>query len=254
MTKGGQEGNDPQLTGVGLDHWGDAFPSTHWSIVFQGPGEESATRRMLERLCGRYWYPMYAYLRKRGYSSHDAQDFTQGFFAKLLEGDGLAGADRGRGKFRSYMIGAMKHYLSQQRERASAQKRGGGSRILSIDQELAEKRFLNEPVDDLSPERLFDREWALALLQEVFERLETEYRQAGKREVFETLGEFVTSTPEKGTYPVLAEKLGMNAAHVRVLVSRIRKRYQELLRETIADTVGSSEEIENELQFLREAF
>lgn len=241
-------------TGVGLDHWGDSFPSTHWSLVIDGAGEDSATQRMLERLCGRYWYPLYAYLRKRGCPSQDAQDFTQGFFAKMLEGDGLAKADRNRGRFRSYMIGAMNHFLSDERAKANAQKRGGGRKPVSIDEELAERRFRNEPVDDLSPEKLFDREWALALLQDVYERLQAGYARQGKARAFEVLGEFLTAKPDKGTYPVLAERLGTSPGNVRVMVTRLRERYQRVLRETIAETVSSPDEVEAELKHLLGAF
>jgi len=242
------------VTGVGLDYWGDAFPSTHWSIVLDDPGENSATQRMLERLCTRYWYPLYAYLRKRGYSTHDAQDYTQGFFSKMLEADGLAKVDRNRGRFRSYMIGAMNHFLSDERQKTKALKRGGGRALISIDEELAEERFKNEPADTLTPEILFDREWALALLKDVYERLETEYAKLGKGEIFEVLGEFLTVKPEKGTYPKLALRLGVSPGNVRVMVTRIRSRYQSVLRETIGETVSSPEEIESELGHLLSSF
>ena len=152
------------------------------------------------------------------------------------------------------MIGAMNHYLSDERQKTQAQKRGGGRQILSIDEELAEKRFQNEPVDDLSPEKLFDREWALALLQDVYERLEHEYSRKGKRNVFEVLGEYLVEKPDKGTYPQLADQLGVSPGNVRVMVTRIRGRYQELLRGTIAETVGSSDEVDGEMKHLLEAF
>ena len=214
----------------------------------------NVTQRMLERLCSQYWYPVYAYLRKKGYSSHDAQDLIQGFFSKMLEGNGLAQASQERGRFRSYLIGAVNHYLSDQRKRERAEKRGGGRIPISIDQEQAEDRFKSEPVDHLTPEHVFDREWALALLQEVVDRLEKEYAAQKKERFFDVLGEFLTAKPEKGTYPVLAKELGVSEGNVRVMVNRLRKRYQELLREVIAETVGTSGDAEQEWQHLFRVF
>ena len=209
---------------------------------------------MLERLGSRYWYPLYAFLRKRGYSSHDAQDLTQGFFSTMLKRDGLVGIDRERGRFRSYLLGAMDHYLCEVRRGDSAQKRGGGKPVLSIDLELAEQRFGNEPADALTPEKLFDREWALALLAEVADRLRGEYVGRGKGEVFDVLGDYLTARPDKGTYPRIAGELGVNEGNVRVMVNRLRKRYQSLLRETIGELVNSEEDIAEELSHLFAAF
>ena len=239
-----------ELTGVGLDNWGDSFPSTHWSIIFDEREEETATQRMLERLCSQYWYPVYAYLRKRGYSSHDAQDYTQGFFSKMLEGDGLAQARPDRGRFRSYIIGAVKHHLSGERKKANAEKRGGGKRIISIDEEMAEKRFQSEPADHLTPEHVFDREWALALLQDVINRLSYEYAKQNKSKIFDVLSEFLTAKPDRGTYPLIAEQLSVSEGNVRVMVNRIRSRYRNILKEAISEMVDDAEDVESELQHL----
>ena len=242
------------LTGVGLDHWGDNFPSTHWSILLDRKVASPATQELLERVCDHYWYPLYAYLRKRVRSSHDAQDLVQGFLCKMLEKDGLANARPDRGRFRSYLLGGLKHYVNDVRKHDTAEKRGGGKPTLSIEEEMAEERYQNEPAEGLTAERLFDREWAMALLQDVIGRLRGEYERRPKTEVFENLSQFLSSKPENKTYPLLAEKLGVSEGNVRVIVNRMRKRYRELLVEGIAQTVDSPEEVDAELEYLFSSF
>ena len=246
--------DDNHLTGVGLDNWGDHFPSTHWSILLEEGSADSATQRLLTRVCDRYWYPLYAYLRKRGHSSHDAQDLAQGFLCKMLENDGLAMASPERGRFRSYLLGALKHFENDRRKYDQAEKRGSGRAPVSIEEELAEERYQNEPADNLTPEKVFDREWALALLQEVIDQLKTEYHQQGKADVFEALSDYLSVKPEKSTYPQIAESLGVSAGNVRVMVNRMRKRYKSILTETISQTVDSEEDIQKELQYLFSTF
>lgn len=244
----------PHATGVGLEHWGDQFPSTHWSLLLDDQAPENATQRLLSRICDRYWYPLYAYLRKRGRTSQDAQDLTQGFLCKMLENDGLANLARERGTFRSYLLGALKHYENDERKRERAEKRGGGKAHLSIEQTLAEERYRNEPAHDLSPEKLFDREWAMALLQDVIDQLKTEYVRQGKASVFDTLSEYLTVKPDKGTYPQIASQLGVSEGNVRVMVNRLRQRYKRLLKEVITQTVDSPDDVRDELNYLFSTF
>ncbi|MGK0185696.1 MAG: RNA polymerase sigma factor (sigma-70 family) [Verrucomicrobiales bacterium] len=241
-------------TGVGLDHWGDSFPSTHWSILLDENASGPATERLLARVCEGYWYPLYAYLRKRGRSSQDAQDLTQGFLCKLLENDGMANASPERGRLRSYLLAGLKNYENDVRKWDQAEKRGGGKIPLSIEEERAEKRYQNEPADGLTPEKLFDREWAMAFLQDVITQLKAEYEDQGKPEIFAELKEFISVKPEKNTYPHLAEKLGVSEGNVRVMVNRLRKRYKSIILDNIAQTVNSPEEVDAELQYLMGTF
>ena len=247
--------SDDQLTGVGLNHWGDGFPSTHWSILLEeNESEDSATQRLLTRICDRYWYPLYAYLRKRGHSSHDAQDLAQGFLCKMIENDGLALASPERGRFRSYLLGALRHYENDRRKHDYAEKRGGGKVPVSIDEELAEERYKNEPAENLTPEKLFDREWALSLLQEVIDQLKAEYHQQGKADAFAALNDYLSVKPEKSTYPRIAESLNVSTGNVRVMVNRMRNRYKAILTETIAQTVDSEDDVTKELRYLFSTF
>ena len=172
----------------------------------------------------------------------------------MLENDGLAMATPERGRFRSYLLGALKHYENDRRKHDHAEKRGGGKLPVSIEEELAEERFKNEPADHLTPEKLFDREWALALLQEVVDQLRVEYHQQGKSNVFEALSDYLSVKPEKSTYPSIAESLGVSEGNVRVMVNRMRKRYKVILTETIAQTVDSPEKVDVELQYLFSTF
>lgn len=243
-------------TGVGLDHWGAQFPETCWSILITKPGQssDSSRDRRFADLCESYWYPLYAYLRRKGHSSHDAQDLTQGFFVHLLGGDRIGGLDPELGKFRSYLLGAMNHFLNDRRKFENAQKRGGGQIPFSIEEERAENRFQNEPVDDLSAEKLFDRKWALTVINDTKARIGLEFQQQGKAQVFSELGEFLTSMPEQGTYAGIAERLDLKEGNVRAIVSRMRKRFKTLLREQVRATVSSDEEIDDEIRHLLGAF
>ncbi len=236
-----------------MDHRAQ-FPSTHWSVLLSGKPKGEATQQMLQHLCNRYWYPLYAYLRKRGYSSHDAQDFTQGFLCRLLEKNGLAQVDPVRGKFRSYLLGGLNHYVLDVHKFNRAEKRGGGTIAISIEEELAEQRYQNEPADHLTPEKLFDRAWASALLQDVVDHLKNEYIRKGKERIFAALGDYITVRPDKGTYAGIASKLSLSEDNVRVLVKRIRERYRALLREKVADTVNASDDVDTEIRYLLGAF
>lgn len=227
------------------------FVTTKWSVV-RAAGRHDTTRALaaLEKLCRTYWYPLYGYVRRRGHSPEDAQDLTQEFFAQLLGGRLLASADPNLGRFRSFLLAAMNHFLTDEWKKARAQKRGGGCEMLSLDWAAAEERYDLEPADDSSPDRNFERQWALALLSEVLMRLELEYQQEGKAELFNALKQTLTGTRESQPYAQLAAELGMNENAVKVAVHRLRKRYRELIREEIAGTLERPEEIEEEMRHL----
>ncbi len=230
---------------------GARFVTTHWSVVLvAGRSDSTRARNALARLCQTYWYPLYAYVRRRGHSAHDAQDLTQEFFARLLERHTLASADPNRGRFRSFLRSAMNHFLAHEWEKARAQKRGGGCPILSLDLARAEQRYDLEPADNSTPDKLFDKHWASALLEEVLNQLEAEYQQAGKAELFAALKQTLTGTRESQPYAVLATSLGMNEAAVKVAVHRLRKRYRELLRVEITNIVADPEQADDEVRHL----
>lgn len=228
------------------------FAATRWTVVLAAAGGESPSRagEAMAELCRTYWYPLYAYVRRRGYSAADAEDLTQAFFERFLELESLASADPGRGRFRSFILTAMNHFLATQREKARAEKRGGGRPILSLELAAAEQRYDLEPADESSPDKVFDKQWALALLNEVVSRLEDEYRRDGKAVLFAALKETLAGPRESQPYIVLAARLGMNEGAVKVAVHRLRKRYRELLQAEIANTVASPEEVEEEMKHL----
>ena len=227
------------------------FVTTHWSVVLRaGRSDTTRARAALENLCQTYWYPLYAYVRRRGYSAADAEDLTQGFFARLLELESLADVRREKGKFRSFLLASMNHYLSDQRDHALARKRDARL-TFSLDSKAAETRYGREPVDALTPQRLFERQWAMTLLETVVQRLRREYEAGGRGESFLQLRFAITGDKSEVPYLELAERLEVSEEAVRVAVHRLRKRYRELLREEIANTVTTEEEIADELQSLR---
>jgi RNA polymerase sigma factor (sigma-70 family) len=228
-----------------------AFVTTHWSVVLAAAcNDTTRAQAALSKLCQTYWYPLYSHARRRGYSPEDAKDITQAFFARLIEGQSLANADPNRGRFRSFMLAAMNHCLSDHRAKATALKRGGGTPPISLDLALAEERFDLEPRDPFSPDKAFDRQWASTLLDEVLNGLEAEYRADQKEALFDALKPTLVGTRESQPYSVLATQLGMNEGAVRTAVHRFRKRYRELIREEIANTVSSPEEIDDEIRYL----
>ena len=230
---------------------GARFLTTHWSVVLAaGRSDSTRAETALARLCQTYWYPLYAHVRRRGHSPHDAQDLTQEFFARLLERHSLASADPTRGRFRSFLLSALDHFLAHEWQKVCAQKRGGGRQILSLDLALAEQRYDLEPADTATPDKLFDKHWAMAMLEEVLSQLEAEYQQAGKAVLFAALKQTLTGTRESQPYAVLAAGLGMNEAAVKVAVHRLRKRYRQLLRAEIANIVADPEQADDELRHL----
>jgi RNA polymerase sigma-70 factor (ECF subfamily) len=229
----------------------ERFRTTRWSVVLAARDRTSPeARQALRELCEAYWYPLYAFVRRQGHPAEEARDLTQEFFVRLLEKDFLALVDQSRGKFRSFLMAACKHFLANERDRARAQKRGGGRELLSLDARDGESRYAAEPFHDLTAERLFERRWALMLLHHVLERLRDEWRQTGKGEQFERLKAFLTGDKPAGQYAQAAEALGATPGAVRVAVHRLRRRYRELLREEIARTVNDPGEVEAEIRDL----
>lgn len=230
---------------------GARFATTHWSVVLRaGRRDAAGSREALARLCRAYWFPLYAQVRRRGYNAHDAQDLTQSFFARLLQNDLLGHADPTRGRFRSFVLTALKHFLSDEWEKAKAQKRGGGQVLISIDADAAERQFHAEPADASAPDQAFDRQWAVTLLRAVLAQLEQEYLAAGKARPFAVLKQTLTGSREGQPYAELAAELGLSEGAVKVAVHRLRRRYRELLESEIAHTVASPEEVAAELQYL----
>ena len=211
-------------------------------------------RAALATLCQAYWYPLYAYVRRCGYESHDAEDLTQEFFARLLDKDGLASVDRGKGKFRSFLLASLRHFLANERDWARARKRGGGRTVLSFDRGEAETRYRLEPSHELTPEKDFDRQWALALLRQVLDSLEAEHVASGTERLFEGLKGFLTQAEGPCPYAEAARRLGMTEGAVKVAVHRLRRRYRQLLRDEIAQTVAGPKEVDEEIRHLFGAF
>ena len=229
------------------------FEPTRWSIVLAAAEKRSGTRqrRALEELVAGYWYPLYCYVRRRGHGPDEAEDLTQEFFARLLEKKILCAVDRQKGAFRSFLLACVKNFLSTQWHRSQALKRGGGKSIISWGGMEAEARYMLEPADNLTPERHFDRRWALAVLDSVLERLRKDYAEAGQAELFEAIRGRLTSGPEdSATQATIAGRLGMTTGALKMALSRLRKRYRGLLREEIAQTVASPEQVDDEIRIL----
>lgn len=229
--------------------------STRWSIVLAAGNRGTLeSEQALETLCRTYWYPLYAYARRRVTDVTEAQDLTQEFFAQLLEQNYVADARPERGQFRAFLLVAFKHFLSKQWDRARALKRGGGRSRLSLDMQDGESRYRLEPVDELTPERLFDRQWAATLTNDALSRLEAEFAAGEKQEQFHTLKLFLAGTSQEMSYEQAAKSLQMSEGALRVAIHRLRQRYGELLRTAIAETVSDPSEIDDEIRALFSVF
>jgi RNA polymerase sigma-70 factor (ECF subfamily) len=229
------------------------FAETQWSLVLAAGrgGDSTRARDALAALCRSYWYPLYAFVRRQGHAPHDAQDLTQDFFARLLEKNWLAGVDRTRGRFRSFLLAAMKHFLANEWDKSKALKRGGGvHNFISLDAESAESRYALEPADNLTADKLYERRWALTLLDRTLARLRDEFVAEGKAKQFDELKFTLTGGRGETPYAELAAKFGMTEGAVKVMVHRLRQRYREVLRAQIAETVGDAGEVEAELRHL----
>jgi DNA-directed RNA polymerase specialized sigma24 family protein len=225
------------------------FPTTRWTLVVAaGDPRRTEARSALVSLCEKYWYPLYAYLRRRGYPADRAQDLTQDFFIRILEGRYLDRADQEKGRFRSFILTSLKFFVADEEDRSRAQKRGGGT-ILPLEFRSGEDRYQREPVHDETPERIFERRWALSVLDGVVERLRSEFVQHGRAEHFDRLKVFLLGQPD-APYAALASEMKTSEGALKVAIHRLRKRYRELFRQEIADTVADPAEVESELRFL----
>lgn len=227
------------------------FATTHWSVVLAaGQSADAQASEALEGLCRTYWYPLYAYVRRRGYSPEDAQDLTQGFLAHLLVKGFPRGAAPERGKFRSFLLAALHHFMIDHHRYAGAAKRGGGQRTVSLDESRAEERLRLEPLDELTPEKLYEREWAMTLLDHARLRLREEYVAAGKAELHDRLKGFPLADTSEISFQQAATELGMPESKLKSAVHRMRARYRQLVREEVAHTVADLAEMNEEARHL----
>lgn len=228
------------------------FATTQWSLVLAaGDTKDPQSRRALASLCEAYWYPLYAYIRRRGYSPHDAQDLTQAFFAFVLKTQLFEVADARRGRFRSFLLASLNNFLANHWRKESSPRRGGGSRPLSIDLDEGERRYAREPADRLTPERIFDRRWALTLLEQVLARLADEQAAAGRAEHFRHLKAYLVGESAR-PYRDVAAETGLTESAVKVAVHRLRKRFGQLLRAEIAETVAGPSDVDDEVRQMME--
>jgi RNA polymerase sigma-70 factor (ECF subfamily) len=229
----------------------ELFKPTDWQVVeLAGQANSTEAAGALEQLCRTYWYPLYAYVRRRGYNAQEAQDLTQEFLLHLLEKNYLAHADRQKGRFRSFLLAALNHFLTSEWRRGQTAKRGGKGCLLSLDDDTAEIRYALEPVSDLTPERIYERRWALTLLDQALGRLRDELAADGKARQFDLLQGFLTDETETNDYERVAAQLEMKPGAVAVAVHRLRQRYHEMVRQEVSRTVGNPAEVEEEIRWL----
>jgi RNA polymerase sigma factor (sigma-70 family) len=225
-----------------------AFATTHWSVVLTAQSRSPAADEALEKLCRTYWWPLYGFVRRNGYGPEEAQDLTQGFFALLLERRDLDVVRREKGRLRSYLLVSLKNFLAKAKRRELAVKRGEGQALVPLDELLARERADLEPADTLTADRIFERRWALTLLEQVLTRLESEYRSAGNAKLFDCLKEFFSEEPGRRSQAEVAAELGMTENAVKQAFHRLRQRYRQLLRDEIAQTVAVPGDVEEELR------
>jgi RNA polymerase sigma-70 factor (ECF subfamily) len=230
------------------DSW---FWTTHWSqVLLAGQPDSTQVREALAKLCHTYWYPLYVFVRRQGHNPDDAKDLVQGFFALLLEKNYLKDADRTKGRFRSFLLIALKRFMANEWDRANSLKRGGGHEIISLDEVDTEQRYQAEPVEEITAEKAYERQWAMTLLETVLDRLEAEFLREGKSKLFGELKVYLSGDEGGRPYSEVAARLGMTEAAVKVAVHRLRRRYRDLLRLEIANTVSSPQAIEDEIRDL----
>lgn len=226
------------------------FRSTHWSVVLATRHDDEAGQKALAILCRTYWYPLYAFVRRRGHAAHDAQDLTQEFFALLIERESLSSVSPDKGKFRSFLLVSLKNFLANEWTRSQRQKRGGGQQLVSLDEEEAENRYKFEPVDTTTPESIYDRTWTETLLHRVFMLLEKEHMEQEKADLFQELKPLLWGEKGSGTYAEIAARHGISEGAVKMTVVRLRQKFAALLRAEIAHTVENPAQIEEEIRHL----
>jgi RNA polymerase sigma factor (sigma-70 family) len=241
-------GHTPTNSGDAADR---RFSTTHWSVILAaGASPSPGSQEALEKLCNTYWYPLYSYLRRRGYDAHQAQDCTQGFFAAVLQKRALARVGPEHGKFRSFLLASLNHFVADERDKAAAQKRGGGRETISLDVEDAETRYRLEPMHELTPEKLFEKSWSLTVLHNAMARLKAEFAEPGRQELFESLKPHLPAGRGPASYQDVAARLGMTEGAVKMAVHRLRARYRQLVRDEIAQTVSTPAQVDEEIRDL----
>ena len=236
---------------AGLPAPGPDFPTTHWTLVARVREGGAVRQTALEELCALYWYPIYAFLRRRGYPPHDAEDLTQGFFLKLLHDETFAAAQSDKGRLRTFLLCSLDRHLADQQRRQGAQKRGGGQQIIAFEELHAEERYAHEPQDERDPEWLFTRAWAQLLMDGVRDKLRETFVETGRTGVFETLLPFLLWDDAPPSYREVAQKLDASETAVRLLVFRMRAKFRDLLREEVARTVLAPEDVNGEMEWLK---
>jgi len=238
--------------GPNLRATGAGFQSTLWSTVLAAGQQDDSTqaRAALEKLCRTYWRPLYAFLRRQGTNPHDAEDLTQGFFELLFEKEALAQIRREKGKFRSFLLASLRHFVCDQRDNANAQKRGGGKPVFSLDVRDEEGQYLLEPADPLDPEKMFDRRWARTLIETVVDRLAADYAAKHKQRLYTEIHPFLLEKKTGVSQAEVAVRLGVKEVTVGVEVHRLRQRFRELCRQEIANTVATPEQVDEEMRHL----
>lgn len=226
------------------------FDTTRWSLIVQARGEGALARAALETLCRAYWFPLYAYIRRTGYAQHDAEDLTQAFFSHVLESDFIRRAVPEKGRFRSFLLVSLRNFMAKQHARDVAQKRGSGQRLLDFDESAAEERLHLTGPGSATPSELFERDWALTLLEQALDRLEAEQRAMGKATLFSRLRPLLRAGPERGDYDSLAGELGIAKNTLTVAVHRLQQRYRALVRSEILQTLTNPADLEDELRHL----
>lgn len=230
------------------------FATTLWNVVLQAGAEQTAqAHQALEYLCQTYWYPLYAYVRRQGHNPEDAQDLTQEFFARMLERNYIRLADQRRGRFRTFLLTSLKHFLINEWNKANRAKRGGGRQLISLDAQQTESRFLSEAADARSPDKAFDRRWAMIVLERALDQIEQEFIADGRQALFAELKPALTGDSNEHSYAEIAARLGMTEANLKVSAHRLRRRYRELLREEIGRTVDAPAAIDGEMRDLMAA-
>jgi DNA-directed RNA polymerase specialized sigma24 family protein len=243
-----EQARNTETASSGQGTW---FTTTHWSLVLNAQDTTCPlAAAALEKLCRAYWYPLYVFVRRQGEDEESAKDLTQGFFARLLEKHYLAQVQREKGKFRCFLLAALKHFLADERDKARAQKRGGGQTLVSLDDSTGEERYRLEPVDAMDADKLFERRWALTLLEQARTRVREEYLECGKAGLYDHLKPFESGDQNAPSYAQVAAELGLTESAVKSAVFRMRQRYRELVREEVANTVDSPAEVDGEIRYL----